>query len=103
MTTKERKPIDWQHDYSTIKGQKYLKDSRNPDGTDRGCFGYIATEYGFVTVSYTIWTDESRLTLGIILNGTYYGRHHKGPVSRRYIVTLANRFAAEMAEGTQNR
>lgn len=101
MTTKERKPIDWE---STVNrpDAELLTEIRRRDGTFRGYDGFVAAPYGYARVIYEEYSDgTSKLEMSVIRDGALHGRHYKGPYHRRTIIALATRFAKEIAERMQ--
>lgn len=99
MTTKERKPIDAHHPL-TRTDSSGLHDHQDRSGNLYCIRGHVGTPHGYVAVYYYIWTDKQMLELKIIRDGICYERNYVNAYERRTIVTLANRFAREIAERT---
>lgn len=61
--------------------------------------GYVATPQGFVRVYSTWWPDGTKHTrLTLIYGGRQYERSISNYYQPRYLVTLAKKFAADIAE-----
>lgn len=58
--------------------------------------GHVATQYGYVQVFQSF--KHGSLYLAFICNGYRYDRFYDQSFELRYLVTLANRFAAECTE-----
>lgn len=71
------------------------------DGSRLESKGHVETYYGYVQV-YSVWhPDDKRFTrLDFIRDGEMHYRNIDAYYSPRYLVTLARRFAAEIATGS---
>lgn len=85
--------IPYQH---TVKTNGYAV----RDGTRWESTGYVQTYHGSVEV-YSVWhPDNSQFTrLDFIYDGLMHYRNIDAYYQPRYLVTLARRFAAEIATG----
>jgi hypothetical protein len=73
-----------------------LEETKFSHGTQ--IMGYVATPYGVVIVECRPYTDHPSTNLYFIWRGIQTRKYINRTYTRRYLITLAGRFAAEIAE-----